>query len=120
MDGMQWMDWIIKLASLMTAIGVLGNVLIKFYKKYVTDPDQKMAEKIQKEYTESLKASIEPLKASIEPLTESIALLNANLQESKDDRKGIHVKLSDHDGRIIVLEKINGVRKEDKDARNHE
>jgi hypothetical protein len=113
MNGMEWMDYIIKLASLMTAIGVLGNVLIKFYKKYVTDPDQKMAEKIQKEYTESLKASVEPL-------TESIALLNANLQESKDDRKGIHVKLSDHDGRIIVLEKINGVRKEDKDARNHE
>lgn len=113
MDGMQWMDWIIKLASLMTAIGVLGNVLIKFYKKYVTDPDQKMAEKIQKEYTESLKASVEPL-------TESIALLNANLQDSQMDRKNIHVKLNDHDGRIIVLEKINGVRKEDKDARNHE
>ena len=113
MDGMQWMDWIIKLASLMTAIGVLGNVLIKFYKKYVTDPDQKMAEKIQKEYTESLKASVEPL-------TESIALLNVNLQDSQMDRKNIHIKLSEHDGRIIVLEKINGVRKEDKDARNHE
>ena len=113
MDGMEWMDWIIKLASLMTAIGVLGNVLIKFYKKYVTDPDQKMAEKIQKEYTESLKASVEPL-------TESIALLNANLSESKEDRKGIHIKLNDHDGRIIVLEKISGDRKEDKDARNFE
>lgn len=113
MDGMEWVDWIIKLGSLSGAIGVLGNFLIKVYKKYVTDPDQKMAEKIQKEYTESLKSSVEPL-------TESIALLNANLSESKEDRKGIHVKLNDHDGRIFVLEKINGVRKEDKNARNHE
>lgn len=113
MNGMEWMDYIIKLASLMTAIGVLGNVLIKLYKKYVTDPDQKMAEKIQKEYTESLKLTVEPL-------TESIALLNTNLQDSQMDRKNIHITLSEHDGRIIVLEKKNGVRKEEKDARNYE
>lgn len=112
MPELDWVDFILKLGAISTAVMGVGRLLIGVYKKYVTDPDQKMAEKIQKEYTESLKASIEPLKASIEPLTESIALLNANLQESKDDRKGIHVKLSDHDGRIIVLEKINGVRKD--------
>lgn len=114
MDGMEWVDYIIKLASLMTAIGVLGNVLIKFYKKYVTDPDQKMAEKIQKEYTESLKASVEPL-------TESIALLNKNLQDSQEDRKDIHLKLNNHEGRIFKLEGYHGVGKEEKKhAGNHE
>ncbi|WP_277630406.1 hypothetical protein [Atopococcus tabaci] len=113
MNGMEWADYIIKLASLMGAVGVLGNFLIKVYKKYVTDPDQKMAEKIQKEYTESLKASVAPL-------TESIALLNQNLQESQDDRKGIHVKLDNHEGRINKLEGYHGIGKEEEHARDYE
>lgn len=103
MNDMEWIDWIIKLGSLMGSIGVLGNVLIKFYKKYVTEPDQKMAEKIQKEYTESLKATIEPL-------TENVGQLKMYLEDSQNDRKNIHKRIDAHDSRIVVLEEINGVK----------
>ena len=97
MDVMDWIDYIIKLSTMVTAAGILGNFLIKLYKKYVTDPDAHMAEKIQKEYTESLRTSVEPL-------TKSIELLNSNLQDSQADRKLIHAELDDHEVRIKGLE----------------
>lgn len=112
MDSMDWIDYIIKLSTMVTATGILGNFLIKLYKKYVTDPDARMAEKIQKEYTHSLQQTIEniqkeqteSLKASVEPLTKSIELLNNNLQDSQADRKAIHKELDNHEERIQGLE----------------
>ena len=92
------------IASLVTAITVVGGALIWIYKKLVSDPDKRMAERIQRENSESLKQTVQPL-------TQSIELLNNNLKQSEKDREQLNKKvnlhdniLNNHETRITVLE----------------
>lgn len=92
------------IASLVTAITVVGGALIWIYKKLVSDPDKRMAERIQRENSESLKQTVQPL-------TQSIELLNNNLKQSEKDREQLNKKVNLHDNvinnhetRITVLE----------------
>lgn len=101
---MEWSEYLTVVASLIGSITIIGGALIWIYKKLVSDPDKRMAEKIQRENTEALKQSIEPL-------TKAIDMLNNNLEESKRDRIKLNKKvdehddcLSDHHTRLTVLE----------------
>ena len=94
------------IASLVTAITVVGGALIWIYKKLVSDPDKRMAERIQRENSESLKQTVQPL-------TQSIELLNNNLKQSEKDREQLNKKvnlhdnvLNNHETRITVLEEL--------------
>lgn len=98
------------IASLVTAITVVGGALIWIYKKLVSDPDKRMAERIQRENSESLKKTVQPL-------TQSIELLNNNLKQSEKDREQLNKKvnlhdniLNNHETRITVLEKLKKER----------
>ncbi|SDQ04488.1 hypothetical protein LHA31_02495 [Carnobacterium viridans] len=101
---MEWSVHVSQIATLIGSFTVIGSALIWVYKKLVSDPDKRMAEKIQRENSESLKKTVEPL-------TKSIELLNHNLAESEKDRiqlnkqMGKHnVILNNHETRITVLE----------------
>ena len=92
------------IASLVTAVTGVGGALIWIYKKLVSDPDKRMAERIQRENAESLKQTVQPL-------TQSIELLNNNLKQSEKDREQLNKKvnlhdniLNNHETRITVLE----------------
>ncbi|SLN00307.1 Phage protein [Brachybacterium faecium] len=100
------------IVSLVTAITVVGGALIWIYKKLVSDPDKRMAERIQRENSESLKKTVQPL-------TQSIELLNNNLKQSEKDREQLNKKvnlhdniLNNHETRITVLEKLKKERQE--------
>ena len=95
---------IVQISVQIGALTTIGSALIWVYKKLVSDPDKRMAEKIQQE-------SAEALRNSIEPLTKSIDLLNHNLEESKEDRAKLNKKVNHHENifnnhetRITVLE----------------
>ncbi|ANZ98102.1 hypothetical protein BFC20_10495 [Brochothrix thermosphacta] len=97
-------EYVKGIASLVTAITVVGGALIWIYKKLVSDPDKRMAERIQRENSESLKQTVQPL-------TQSIELLNNNLKQSEKDREQLNKKvnlhdnvLNNHETRITVLE----------------
>ncbi|MER2174928.1 MAG: hypothetical protein ABS911_09635 [Carnobacterium sp.] len=101
---MEWSGLATQMTSVITTFTIIGGALIWVYKKLVSDPDKRMAEKIQRENSESLKMTVEPL-------TKSIELLNHNLAESEKDRiqlnkqMGKHnVILNNHETRITVLE----------------
>lgn len=109
---MEWSEYLGQMASVVGSLTVVGGALIWIYKKLVSDPDKRMAEKIQRENTEALKQSIEPL-------TKAIDMLNNNLEESKKDRVRLNKTvdghtniLNNHETRISVLEKnVLGVMK---------
>lgn len=99
-------EYVKGIASLVTAITVVGGALIWIYKKLVSDPDKRMAERIQRENSESLKQTVQPL-------TQSIELLNNNLKQSEKDREQLNKKvnlhdnvLNNHETRITVLEEL--------------
>jgi len=101
---MEWSGLATQMTSIITSFTIIGGALIWIYKKLVSEPDKRMAEKIQRDNTESLKQSVEPL-------TRSIELLNHNLADSAKDREQLNVKvgqhdeeLNDHDKRISILE----------------
>jgi len=101
---MEWSGLATQMTSIITSFTIIGGALIWIYKKLVSEPDKRMAEKIQRDNTESLKKSVEPL-------TRSIELLNHNLADSAKDREQLNVKvgqhdkeLNDHDKRISILE----------------
>ena len=101
---MEWTGIIARLSSTITAFTIIGGALIWIYKKLVSDPDKRMAERIQRENSESLKQTVQPL-------TQSIELLNNNLKQSEKDREQLNKKVNLHDNiinnhetRITVLE----------------
>ena len=101
---MEWSDYITFIASLIGSLTVIGGALIWVYKKLVSDPDKRIAEKIQRENNVMLKESLDPL-------TKSIEMLNMNLEDSKQDRIKLNQtvdkhaeQLTDHGTRITVLE----------------
>lgn len=101
---LEWSEYITQIGSIITTVTVIGSALIWVYKKLVSDPDKRMAEKIQRENSESLKTTVEPL-------TKSIELLNRNLAESEKDRIQLNKKMGEHgtilnnyETRITVLE----------------
>lgn len=96
----EWVDWIIKFGALLTSIIYIIKQFLRGYDKLIVEPDRKMAERIQRENTETIKTSIEPL-------TQAIELLNTNLNDSKSDRKIIHIQLDDHEKRIVKIERRN-------------
>lgn len=91
------MQDIITFGGFIGAIAVIINFLVKTYDKLIAEPDRKMAEKIQNENSMAIKNSIEPL-------TKSIELLNSNLEDSRNDRKRIHIRIDEHEVRITDLE----------------
>lgn len=104
MPEVDWVDFILKLGAISTAVMGVGRLLIGVYKKYVTDPYNKMAEKIQKENSEEMRLAISPMTTAIERL-------NYLLEDSQKDRKSLHIKNDEQDGkldshevRITVLE----------------
>ncbi|MGB3161536.1 MAG: hypothetical protein WBA84_09850 [Carnobacterium sp.] len=112
---MEISEIIAQMASTITAFVTIGGALIWVYKILVSDPDKRLAEKIQKENAESAKEmqreNTESLRNSVEPLTKSIDLLNRNLADSARDRANLNIEMSkhaeyliDHDKRITVLE----------------
>ena len=101
---MEWSDYLTLIASLIGALTVICGALIWVYKKLVSDPDKRIAEKIQRENNVMLKESLDPL-------TKSIELLNHNLEDSKRDRVKLNEtvtlhadELAGHETRITVLE----------------
>jgi len=101
---MEWSVLATQMTSIITTFTIIGGALIWVYKKLVSDPDKRMAEKIQRENSESLKMTVEPL-------TKSIELLNHNLAESEKDRIQLNKQmgkhntiLNNHETRITVLE----------------
>ena len=101
---MEWSGLATQMTSIITSFTIIGGALIWIYRKLVSEPDKRMAEKIQQDNTESLKQSVEPL-------TRSIDLLNHNLADSAKDREQLNAKvglhdeeLNDHDKRISILE----------------
>lgn len=101
---MEWNGLATGLTSIITTLTIVGGALIWIYKKLVSEPDKRMAEKIQQENTQALKQSVEPL-------TRSIELLNQNLARSAEDTQELTFKvgkhgeeLNEHDKRITVLE----------------
>ena len=101
---MEWSGYLTFIASLIGSLTVIGGALIWIYKKLVSDPDKRMAEKIQRENNAMLKESLDPL-------TKSIELLNINLEDSKRDRMKLNEtvtkhadELAGHETRITVLE----------------
>lgn len=112
---MEWTVTVAQMASTITAFVTIGGALIWVYKKLVSDPDKRMAEKIQKENAylakEMQRENSESLRTSVEPLTKSIDLLNRNLADSARDRANLNIEMEkhaeyliDHDKRITVLE----------------
>ena len=105
--GGQQLEWSVHVSQIATLIGsftVIGSALIWVYKKLVSEPDKRMAEKIQRENSDALRNTVEPL-------TKSIDLLNSNLADSAKDRAQLNIKAEKHDGilnnhetRITVLE----------------
>lgn len=93
MADLDWVDFILKLGAIATAVTGVGRLLIGIYKKYVTDPYNKMAEKIQKENSEEMKLAIAPMTTAIERL-------NYLLEDSQRDRKSLHLKNDEQDGRL--------------------
>lgn len=105
---MEWSVLATQMTSIITSFTIIGGALIWIYKKLVSEPDKRMAEKIQRDNTESLKQSVEPL-------TRSIELLNHNLADSAKDREQLNKKVSqhgtvlnNHETRISVLEDWKG------------
>lgn len=101
---MNWVDFMLQLGAIATALTAVGRVLIFVYKKYITDPHNQRVEDMY------LKSSNE-LKETITPLTISIERLNYLLEEGKSDREKLHeksdkldVKVGDHEIRINRLE----------------
>lgn len=101
---MNWVEFILQLGAVATALTGVGRLLIGVYKKYVTDPHDKRVAEIQKQ-------SSQELRESISPLTVSIERLNYLLEEGKADRERLHEKddeldskLDSHEIRITVLE----------------
>lgn len=112
---MEWSELVKQMASIITSFTIIGGACIWIYKKLVSDPDKKTAERVQKEIAESAKEmqreNTESLRNSVEPLTKSIDLLNRNLADSARDRANLNIEMSkhaeyliDHDKRITVLE----------------
>lgn len=98
------MDWIIKLGSVVAAVGAVGRVFVGWYKKYITDPQARTAKEIQEKNSQQMKEAIAPL-------TIAIDRLNYLLEDSQRDRRGLHAKndeqdttLDNHEVRITVLE----------------
>lgn len=101
---MDWINFILQLGAIATALTGVGRLLIGLYKKYVTDPYNRISANIQKENTQQMKDSITPL-------THSIERLNYLLEDSQQDRKRLHAKddaqdlvMDNHEIRITVLE----------------
>ena len=101
---MEWSEHLTFIASLIGSLTVIGGALMWIYKKLVSDPDKRIAEKIQRENNAMLKESLDPL-------TKSIELLNHNLEDSKRDRMQLNEtvthhanELAGHETRITVLE----------------
>lgn len=101
---MNWSEFIMQLASIVTALTTLGGALFWLYKKLVLEPDKKMAETLQRE-------SNEELRRTIEPLSKAIDLLNRNLKEANKERERLDKKtkkqdaiLQDHEIRLSVVE----------------
>ncbi|PIA83656.1 hypothetical protein [Streptococcus parauberis] len=97
-------DNLADLASAITSLTILGGALIFIYKKFVVEPDNRMAKKIQDENNVVLTETVTPL-------TEQIKLLNINLdlanQRSDDIKKEVvshDTRLDNHETRITVLE----------------
>lgn len=104
MPEVDWVDFILKLGAISTAVMGVGRLLIGIYKKYVTDPYNKMAERIQKDNSEEMRLTIAPM-------TNAIERLNYLLEDSQKDRQSLHakdgeqdIKLDSHEVRITVLE----------------
>lgn len=101
---MEWSAYATQITSIITTATIIGSALIWVYKKLVSEPDKRMAEKIQRENSDALRNTVEPL-------TKSIDLLNSNLADSAKDRAQLNIKAEKHDGilnnhetRITVLE----------------
>lgn len=101
---MDWVNFILQLGAIATALTAVGRLLIGAYKKYITDPHDRRMEQVQKRNSEDIKNSISPL-------THSIEKLNYLLEEGREDRKRLHekdksqdVKIENHEIRITVLE----------------
>jgi|GEM_PF-4520980 len=116
---MEWSGLATQMTSIITTFTIVGGALIWVYKKLVSDPDKRLAEKIQRENSEAAKEmqreSAESLRTSVEPLTKSIDLLNRNLTDSAKDREQLNKKVSqhgivlnNHETRISVLEDWKG------------
>lgn len=101
---MNWHEFLMQSASIVTAFATVGGAMLWAYKKLVIEPDKRMAEEVQRKNTQELKNAIQPLSRSIE-------LLNHNLEESKKETKRLYeltekheIILHDHERRISILE----------------
>ena len=101
---MDWVDFILKLGAIATAVTAVGRLLISAYKKYISAPHDRAIAEIQKQNSRDLTDSLMPLTISIEKL-------NYLLDESRADRKKLHeqdrehdIALDNHEVRISVLE----------------
>lgn len=104
MPDVDWVDFILKLGAVSSAATGVVRLIIGFYKKYITDPYNNIAQKMQNENNRNMQDSITPL-------TSAIDRLNHLLEDSQADRKIIHGKIDmqedivdNHEIRITVLE----------------
>lgn len=104
MEGFEWMDFLIKLGAVVGAVSGVGKLFIGWYKKYITDPYNRVAKEIQEKNSQQMKDAIAPL-------TYAIDKLNHLLEDSQRDRKTLHAKddeqdlrMDSHEVRISVLE----------------
>lgn len=95
---------ILQWGAIAGALMGIFSFLIWVYKKLISEPNQELEKRLQKENNEALRTSIAPL-------TDSIKQLNYLLEESKKDRECLHnrdsqqeIVLDDHETRITVLE----------------
>lgn len=101
---MNWHEFLMQSASIVTAFATVGGAMLWAYKKLVIEPDQRVAEEVQRKNTQELKKAIQPLSRSIE-------LLNHNLEESKKETKRLYeltekheIILYDHEKRLSIIE----------------
>lgn len=86
-------DNFLDIATIVTALTVIGGFLIGIYKFLVVEPDNRMAQKINDQNNKALKETVEPL-------TEQIKLLNITLDITKQQSDEVKKEVIDHDSRL--------------------
>lgn len=105
------LSWLESLASLITALTIVGGALVWLNNKFYVKPREKKRLEHEERQQKSLEEALKPIKDF--------------LDESKRDRENLHkiavqnkailerheTELDGHNDRLIVLEVHNGVRK---------
>ncbi|KKF49690.1 hypothetical protein Javan636_0007 [Streptococcus phage Javan636] len=97
-------DNFLDIATIVTAITVIGGFLIGIYKFLVVEPDNRMAQKINEQNNRALRETVEPLTEQIKILNINLDLIKMQSDETKKEVKSHDGRLDDHETRISVLE----------------